>query len=82
MNKTTLPGVTISHVERTHTLWRYFWPIQSRRALLSTLAVQGVGLPLMGLFAYLAAPHALPQIVAGAAAGGLYFGCIPTCRHA
>lgn len=77
MDKTTLPGVTISQVERTHAWWRYFWPIQSRRALLSTLVVQGVGLPLMGLFAYLAAPHVLPQIVIGAAACGLYFGLYP-----
>lgn len=43
MHKTNIPGVTISEVKRTHAWWRYFWPLQSRRALLSCLFLLAVG---------------------------------------
>jgi hypothetical protein len=70
MNKTTIAGLTISAVERTHAWWRYVLPFQTRRALLTILAVQAVCLPCMALFAYLAAPHLMFQIVLGSALSG------------
>lgn len=77
MNKTTIAGVTISKVKRTHAWWLYLWPFQSRRALLTTLALQAVVLPVMGLFAFLASPHSLFPIVICSAAGGLLGGLYP-----
>jgi hypothetical protein len=77
MNKTTISGLTISQVERTHAWWRYLWPVQSRRALLTMLGVQAVGLPLAAVFAHFAAPQAVVPLVICAALGGLYFGQYP-----
>lgn len=48
MQKTIVPGMTISELERTHAWWRCFWPFQSRRAQLQTLAVVAVEVAIMG----------------------------------
>lgn len=74
MNKTTIDGVTISEVKRKHAWWLYLWPFQSRRELLSTFAILGVVLSVMGTFAYLTAPYALLNTLVGAAVGGVYLG--------
>jgi hypothetical protein len=48
MKKTTISSLTISEVRREHAWWRYFWPLQSRRALAQTLVVLTVLLSAMG----------------------------------
>lgn len=78
MHKTTITGVTISAVERTHAWWRYLWPFQSRRALLQILAVMAVCLPIMAaVIVYKGNPNALLYTLIGAAAGGLLGGVYP-----
>jgi hypothetical protein len=77
MNKTTLNGVTISQVQRTHAWWLYFWPFQSTRALLSTLVILAVGLSIMGGFFYLMAPHALRGGLIASTVGSLLWGLYP-----
>jgi hypothetical protein len=77
MNKTTIAGLTISQVERTHAWWRYLWPIQTRRALLTTLTIHAVCLPLAAVFLHFAAPQAVVPLVICGALGGLYFGLYP-----
>ena len=72
MNKTTIIGVTISVVKRTHAWWRYLWPFQTRRALLQILTVMAVCLPIVGALAYWGNPDALVITLIGAAVSGLY----------
>jgi hypothetical protein len=77
MNKTTVVGMTISTFERTHAWWRYFWPFQSRRALLTILVVLAVGLPIVAGFSVLVGSNAVFQGVIFSALCGLYVGLYP-----
>jgi hypothetical protein len=77
MNKTTIAGVTISKVERTHALWRYLWAFQSRRALLTILALNAVILPMVAGFGYLIGSQAVLQAVLFSAVCGLICGLYP-----
>jgi hypothetical protein len=77
MNKTTIAGVTISKVKRTHAWWRYLWPFQSRRALLTTLVLNAVCLPIVAAFGYLIASQAVFQAVIFSAVCGLLCGLYP-----
>lgn len=71
MNKTTIPGVTISRVQRTHTWWRYFWPIQTWDELRSTLTVLAIGLPVVAVVKHLLAPTGMLSVLIGGAIGGI-----------
>jgi hypothetical protein len=77
MNKTTIAGVTISTVKRTHAWWLYLWPFQSKRALLTTLALNAACLPIMAGFGYLIASQAVFQAVIFAAVCGLLCSVYP-----
>lgn len=73
MNSTKLTGVTISQVQRTHGWQRYFWPFQSRRALLHILAALAVGLPIVGGIIYLLDPRAVFNSLIGGLFLALYW---------
>jgi hypothetical protein len=77
MNKTTLPGVTISQVKRTHGMLMYLWPFQSRRELLSAIALLAVCLPIMGTIIYLLDPAGLESVLIGAVVGSFLCGVYP-----
>lgn len=77
MNKTKMPGVMISSVERTHPWWRYFWPFYSRRQLLVSIFLLVVGTATMGGLIYLLDPHAMGNAMIGAALGGGGWGLYP-----
>lgn len=77
MHKTTIPGVTISEVKRTHAWWRYLWPFQSRRELLSTTGLLAVGLSVVGGIIYLMNPDAVRGSLIAGALGGLCCGVYP-----
>ena len=78
MNKTTLTGVTISQVKRTHAWWLYLWPFQSRRELLHTFALLAVGLPILAATFYLFDPtSSLVPVLIGSTTGGLLCGVYP-----
>jgi hypothetical protein len=73
MNKTTLPSVTISQVKRTHGWQRYFWPFQSRRALLHILAALATALPIVGGIVYLLDSRAVFNSLIGGPFLALYW---------
>jgi hypothetical protein len=77
MNKTTLPGVTISQVKRTHGMFMYLWPFQSCRELLSAMGLLAVCLPIMGTIVYLLDPAALEPVLIGAVIGSFCCGVYP-----
>lgn len=77
MNKTKFPGVTISQVKRTHGVLMYFWPFQSRRELLHSIALLAVCLPIIGSIIYLLDPAALESVLIGAVVGSFCCGVYP-----
>ncbi|MDB5976417.1 MAG: hypothetical protein JWR07_3177 [Nevskia sp.] len=74
MQKTTLHGVTISQVQRTHAWWLYLWPFQSRRILWQSIILMGTCLPIMGVTVYLLDPAGLWPVLLGGTTG--YFLCV------
>lgn len=74
MNKTTITGVTISQVKRTHAWWRYFQPFQSLRELLSSIALLVGSQLVIGGIIYLLNPHAVRGSLIAAALCGFYCG--------
>lgn len=79
MNKTTMPGVTISRVKRTHAWRLYLWPFQSWRALRSFLVWLTFALSIIGTIKYMFAPAGTLQVLICAAIGGLVgaYGALP-----
>lgn len=71
MNKTTITGVTVSQVQRTHAWRLYLWPFQSWRAVLHSIVWVAFALLGIGAIKYLLAPANMLIVLIGGAVGGL-----------
>lgn len=75
---TNMSAITVSATTRTHSVFRYFWPVQSLHQFVHAVVILGVLLPSFGLLIYLFGDReAIPIVMLGGLAGAIGAGFYP-----
>jgi hypothetical protein len=72
-----MANLTISKITRTHSIWRYLFPLQSIAQFVSAALIFMTFMSIASISIYLLDSSALFPVLSAAAIGGAYFGFYP-----